>query len=64
MSPWLLAAVIILFFEGAIIAIAPEKWQQTMRQITQLPPAVLRKVACILVACAFLLLFLLRWMQS
>lgn len=61
MSPWLLAAVIVLFFEGIVIAVAPEKWQQTMRQITELPPERLRKIGCGLVAGAFVLLFLLRW---
>lgn len=61
MSPWLLAAVIVLFFEGIVIAVAPEKWQQTMRQITELPPERLRTVGCGLVAAAFILLLFMRW---
>lgn len=63
MSPWLLALALVLFMEGAVIAIAPKQWQQTMRQITMLPAATLRRVGSTLVAMAFVIVLMMWWSQ-
>lgn len=64
MSPWILAVAISLFFEGMMIALAPEKWQQVMRQLTELPPARLRKLGGYMVAGAFAMVFMLYGWQK
>lgn len=60
----MLAIALVLFMEGAVIAIAPKKWQQVMRQITTLPLQTLRFFGTSLVTLAFLLLLLMMWSQG
>ncbi len=64
MKPWLLAIALVLFMEGAVIAIAPRKWQQAMRQMLSLSPRTLRRLGAFLVILAFLLLILLLWSEA
>ena len=64
MSPWWLALALVLFMEGAVIAIAPRKWQQAMRQMTTLPPRTLRRFGAFLVVLAFLLLAIMLWSRG
>ena len=40
---WLLALVIVLFFEGAVLGLAPRAWQQAMREMSAMPPERLRR---------------------
>lgn len=58
MSAWLLAAVIVLFFEGAMIGIAPDTWKQAIRQLTEMPSATLRKIGFSMALVALVLLLL------
>lgn len=58
---WLLALVIVLFFEGAILGLAPRAWQQAMRQLAELPPENLRRMGLAMSATAIVLLLLLLW---
>lgn len=64
MKAWVIALAIVLFCEGAMVAIMPQKWQETMRQITEMPPQVLRRVGSIMVAAAFLIVALMLWSES
>lgn len=59
MSSWLLAIALVLFLEGAVIAIAPRLWQESMRQLTTLPHTTLRKFGAVMVAAAFLVLLVM-----
>ena len=59
---WLLALVIVLFFEGAILGLAPRAWQQAMRQLAELLPENLRRMGLAMSATAIVLLLLLLWM--
>ncbi|MBV7434204.1 DUF2065 domain-containing protein [Cardiobacteriaceae bacterium TAE3-ERU3] len=56
MSAWLLAMVIVLFFEGAMIGIAPDTWKRSMRQLTEMPSATLRKIGLTMAAVAVAIL--------
>lgn len=58
MSAWVLAAVIVLFFEGAMIGIAPDAWKRTMRQLLELPSSTLRKVGIAMALVALVLLLI------
>lgn len=59
---WLLALIIVLFFEGAVLGLAPRAWQQAMRQLAELPPENLRRIGLGMSGVAVVLLFLLMWM--
>lgn len=61
MSPWLLSLVIVLFFEGLMLGISPKKWQETMRQLTELPTETIRRIGLSMIVVAFVLLFVLYW---
>lgn len=56
---WLLALVIVLFFEGAVLGIAPRAWQQAMRQLSELPPERLRRMGLAMSGAAVVLLLLI-----
>lgn len=58
---WLLALVIVLFFEGAVLGLAPRAWQQAMRQLAELPPENLRRIGLAMSGAALLLLLVLMW---
>ncbi|MDO5091091.1 MAG: DUF2065 domain-containing protein [Cardiobacteriaceae bacterium] len=59
---WLLALVIVLFFEGAILGLAPRAWQRAMRELAALPPENLRRIGLAMSGAALALLALLFWM--
>lgn len=61
MNAWWLAGIIVLFFEGLVLSVNPVAWQNAMKQLIALPPAVLRKIGLSFIASAFVLLLLLRW---
>lgn len=52
----MLALIIVLFFEGAMIGIAPEAWKRTMRQLIELPSSALRRTGLSMAFVALLLL--------
>lgn len=58
MNVWMLATVIVLFFEGAVIGIAPDAWKRTMRQLIELPSSSLRKMGIALALVALILLLI------
>lgn len=60
---WLLALVMVLFFEGAMLGLAPRAWQQAMRQLIELPPQRLRRIGLAMSGTAVVLLLLLLWMK-
>lgn len=60
---WLLALVIVLFFEGAVLGLAPRAWQQAMREMSAMPPERLRRIGLALSGTAIVLLLLLLWMN-
>lgn len=59
---WLLALVIVLFFEGVMLGLAPRAWQRAMRQLLELPPENLRRIGLAMSGVAIVLLLLLLWM--
>lgn len=61
---WLLALVIVLFFEGAVLGLMPRAWQQAMREMSQMPPERLRRIGLVLSGTAIVLLILLLWMDK
>ena len=58
MNAWLLAIVIVLFFEGAMIGIAPDTWKKNMRQLIEMPSRLLRKVGIAMALVALLLMLI------
>lgn len=63
MNVWILATIVILFVEGLMLAINPDLWKRTMRQITELPSRNIRRVGVTLISAAFALLFLSLWIR-
>ncbi|AXM45470.1 DUF2065 domain-containing protein [Dichelobacter nodosus] len=61
MSIWWLSLALLLFCEGAVIAIAPKQWQNAMRQLTALPPQILRRMGIALVSGAFMIVGLMLY---
>ncbi|WP_143324874.1 DUF2065 family protein [Rappaport israeli] len=62
MSVWLLAVVVALFFEGAMLLVAPKSWQTLMAQLVTFPVERLRKIGLSLTIAALVLLFMARWL--
>lgn len=63
MSVWFLAFIIVLFFEGAMLAVAPQAWQNLMREMTRLPPERIRRIGLSMTIIAIVLLFLSKWVS-
>ncbi len=63
MNVWILACVIVLFFEGAMLAVAPKAWQKMMWDLLQLPAEKLRKIGFTMTITAVLLIFLMKWLS-
>lgn len=61
-SVWLLAVVVALFFEGAMLLAAPKAWQTLMAQLVTFPVERLRKIGLSLTIAALVLLFMARWL--
>ncbi|UJF24897.1 DUF2065 domain-containing protein [Suttonella sp. R2A3] len=60
MSAWILAFIIVLFFEGAMIGIAPKTWKRTIIELVKLPDHSLRKVGLSMAGVALVLLVLFK----
>lgn len=58
MKVWLLASALMLFFEGFLLSVAPERWKSIMKELIKLPSGHLRRIGLALSAGAVVLLAL------
>ncbi|MDO4434916.1 MAG: DUF2065 domain-containing protein [Cardiobacteriaceae bacterium] len=63
MKVWLLASALMLFFEGFLLSVAPDKWKSIMVELVRLPTSQLRKIGLSLSVGAVVLL-MLSWLAA
>ena len=63
MKVWLLASALMLFFEGFLLSVAPDKWKSIMLELVKLPTPQLRKIGLSLSFGAVILL-MLSWLAA
>lgn len=57
---YLLAFILMLFFEGLLLTLMPEQWKEIMIQLIQMPQDKIRMIGFIMCSVAVALLLLLH----